>query len=320
MSILKKSLVLLFVGLISFTFAQDLNEAGSSFNDGNEAYKAKKYASAIEYYTTSIDMCQLVGVDGIDLQTKVEAQLVNALYKNAMTLYKGKKFDAAVEEFNKTIKAAETADNAKIAGKAKIYIPKVYSSQGMGLVKAKKYDEALAVFDKAFAYKEGCVNAFYGQGLALKGKEDIDGAMLSFNNALSNGEGNPKAAKTIAKVKKAGQRMLEANAAKELQIEHTQKAVDYLKGSIDFGSTSANTYYLLALAYNKQNKSDDAISAAKTALTSEGADASSIQFELGKSYEAKGDAANACTAYKLVTTGPNVAAAAFQVKEVLKCK
>jgi len=77
---------------------------------------------------------------------------------------------------------------------------------------------------------------------------------------------------------------------------------------------------MLALAYNKQKKYTDAISAANSGLTIEGADISSMQFELGKAYESKGDAANACKAYKAVVSGPNVQAAAFQVKEVLKCK
>jgi len=320
MKILKKTLILLFIGFMSFTYAQDLNEAGTAFNDGNEAYKAKNYKGAVEFYTQSIDMCQMIGGDAAELQTKVEAQLVNALYKNSMILYKGKKFDAAVEELKKTITAADAADNTKISNKAKAYIPKVYSSQGKGLVKQKKYDEALAIFDKALAYKENCVKAYYGQGLAYKGKEDIDAAITSFDKAIELGETNPKAAKTIKRVKSAGQKMLESNAAKELQIEHTQKAIDYLNKSLSYGGNSSNTYYMLALAYNKQNKFTDAIAAANTGLTIEGADKSNMQFELGKAYEGNGDNANACKAYKAVVSGPNVKAAAFQIKEVLKCK
>jgi len=317
---LKNALVFLFIGLISISFAQDINEAGTSFNDGNEAFKAKKYADAVKYYETSLDMCQLIGVDAADLQSKVEAQLVNALYKNSMVLYKGKKFDDAVNELNKTIKAAEAADNDKIAKKAKAYIPKVYSSQGMGLIKAKKYDEALAIFDKAFAANPNCVKAFYGQGLAYKGKGDIDAAVVSFDKVLEAGQGNPKAEKTMKKAKRTAQKMLEANAAKELQIEHTQKAIDYLNKSLEYSNSSSNTYYLLALSYNKQKKFNDAIKAAKQAVSLKEGDASDIQFLLGQAYEGISDNANACAAYKLVVSGPNVDAAKFQVKEVLKCK
>ena len=319
MKTLKKTLILLFIGLMSFSYAQDLNEAGSAFNDGNEAYKAKNYAAAVESYKSSLDMCQMIGGDAFELQTKVEAQLVNALYKNALTLYKKKKFDEAVEVLKETITAAETAGNTKIANKADAYIPKVYSSQGTSLIKEKKYDDAIVVFDKAIAYKEKCVNAYYGKGLAFKGKGDIDAAIGSFDKAIEYGEGNPKAVKTVNKTKSAGRKMLEANAAKELQIEHTQKAIDYLNKALVYGQGTSNTYFLLTLGYLKQNKADEAIKAAQEGIAANSGDSSDLNFQLGKAYELKGDKSNACAAYKKVVSGPNVDAAKYQLKEVLKC-
>lgn len=316
---LKKVLILLFVGLMSFTYAQDMNAAGEAFNEGNNAIKAKDYAGAVGYYESSLDECGMIGADAADLQANVEKQLTKAYYYNAQILYKKKKFDASIAEFNKAIEAAGVSNDTKTAGKAKNFIPKVYASQGMTLVKEKKYDESLVIFEKALGSKSACVNAYYGMGLAYKGKEDIDAAVESFDNAVKNGEGNPKAEKTVKKAKSAAQKTLEANAAKELQIEHTQKAIDYLNKATTYGAGSANTYYMLALAYNKKSKFDDAIKAATQALATEGVDGNSVNFELGKAYEGKGDAANACASYKKVTGGPNVKAAEFQVKEVLKC-
>jgi len=318
MKTLKKSLILLFVGLISIGFAQDLDEAGVAFNDGNTAYKSKDYVSAIESYKSSIDMCQLIGADGAELQTKVEAQIVKAYWKNAVKLYKGKKFDAAVAEMKKTQEAAKVANNAKYEKYAAMYIPKIYSSKGLGLYTDKKYDDAIVAFEEALGYNDKCVDAFFGMGLTFKEKEDIDAALANFDKAIANGAGNKKAEKNVTKAKSAAQGMLVANGAKELQIEHTQKAIDYFTKAQTYGDISGSSYYYLALAYNKQKKSDDAIAAAKAGIAL-GGDVSDLQFELGKAYEAKGDTANACTAYKAVTTGPNVKAAAFQAKEVLKC-
>lgn len=320
MKIIKNLLLLAIIGLLSFnSYAQDINAAGEAFNDGNQAIKAKDYAGAVSYYESSLDECQMVGADAAELQGKVEAQLTKAYYYNAQTLYKKKKFDAAVEEFNKAIKAADVSGDTKTKGKAQNFIPKVYSSEGMGLVKAKDYDGAIAIFNKAFEVKENCVNAYYGAGLAYKGKGDIDVAAENFDKAIEFGATNPKAEKTVNKAKSAGSNMMESNAAKELQIEHTQQAIDYLNKGLEYGPGSANTYYLLALAYNKHNKYDDAITAATTGLGLEGVDANNINFELAKAYEAKGDATNACATYKKVTGGPNVEAAKFQIKEVLKC-
>lgn len=320
MKTLKKVLLLLIIGLLSFNiYAQDINAAGEAFNNGNEAIKAKDFAGAVAFYERSLDECKLVGAEAAELQPKVEEQLTKAYYYNAQTLYKKRKFEAAITEFNKTIKAAEVSGDTKTKGKAQNFIPKVYSSQGMGLIKDKKYDEAIVVFDKAHTVKKECVNAFYGLGLAYKEKDEIDLALANFDQAIKYGATNPKAEKTVNKAKAAGQIMMESNAAKELQIEHTQQAIDYLNKGLEYGPGSANTYYLLALAYNKQNKYDDAIAAATTGLGMEGVDANNINFELAKAYEAKGDATNACATYKKVTAGPNVEAAKFQIKEVLKC-
>lgn len=319
MKTLKTTLVLFLIGLVSFSFAQDLNEAGTAFNDGNEAIKAKKFADAVRHYENSLDMCQMIGEDATELQSKVEGQLTKAYYYNAQVLYKKKNFDASIEEFKKAIEAAGVSNDEKTKKKSTAFIPKVYSSQGLGLVKEKKYDDAIAIFNKALEYKKGFVNAHYGLGLAYKGKDDVDQAVANFEAAVANGADNPKAAKTVNKAKSAGSKMLEAKAAKELQIEHSKEAVGYLKKANEFSGGSFNSYYLLALANNKLKNFDAAIEAATTGLTFEGGDTNSINFELGKAYEGKGDSANACAAYKKVTSGPNVQAAQFQIKEVLKC-
>jgi len=319
MKTLKTTLVLFLIGLVSFSYAQDINEAGTAFNDGNEAIKAKKFADAVQYFENSLDMCQMIGADAAELQPKVEAQLTKAYYYNAQILYKKKKFEAAVAEFNKAIEAADVSNDAKTKKKAQGFIPKVYSSQGLSFIKAKDYDGAIAIFNKALSNKEECVNAYYGLGLAYKEKDDIAKAVESFDAAIQNGASNPKAAKTVGKVKTAGQKMLEAAAAKELQIEHAKEAVDYLNKSIEYSGGSFNAYYLLALGNNKLKQFDAAIDAANKGLAIGGGDTNSIYFELGKSYEGKGDSANACASYKKVTAGPNTQAAQFQMKEVLKC-
>jgi tetratricopeptide (TPR) repeat protein len=319
MKTLRTTLLLLFIGLVSFSFAQDLNEAGTAFNDGNEAIKAKKFADAVQYYENSLDMCQMIGGDAAELQGKVEAQLTKVYYYNAQVLYKKKNFDSSVEEFKKAIDAAAVSSDEKTKKKASAFIPKVYSSQGLSLVKEKNYDDAITTLNKAFEYDEKCVNANYGLGLAYKGKGDIDQAVANFDAAIANGADNPKAAKTVKKVKSAGSKMLEATAAKELQIENSKEAVDYLNKAVSYSGGSFNSYYLLALANNKLKNFDAAIEAATTSLTFDGGDANSANLELGKAYEGKGDNANACAAYKKVTAGPNVKAAEFQIKEVLKC-
>lgn len=319
MKTLKTTLILLFIGMVSFTIAQDLNEAGMAFNDGNEAIKSKDYAGAVKHYENSLDMCSMIGADAAELQSKVEAQITKAYYYNAQILAKKKKYPESITQCEKALKAAVVSNDTKTKKKVENFIPKVYSYEGLGLISDKKYDEAIAVFQKALENKETCVTSYYGLGLAYKEKDDIETAIQNFDLAVSNGAGNPKAKKMVANSKEAGQKMLEAAAAKELQIEHSDKAVEYLNKAIEYDGGSFNTYYLLTLANNKLKKFDDAVASATKGLGFEGSDKNLLNFELGKAYEGKGDATNACAAYKKVTSGPNLQAAQFQIKEVLKC-
>ena len=319
MKTLKTTLILLFIGIVSLSYAQDLNEAGSAFNDGNEAIKSKDYAGAVKHYESSLDMCNMIGADAAELQSKVEDQLTKAYYYNAQILAKKKKYTESIDQCEKALKAAEASNDAKTKKKVENFIPKVYSYQGLGLVSDNKYDEAITVFQKALDNKETCVTSYYGLGLAYKEKDDIETAIQNFDLAVSNGANDPKAKKMVTNAKDAASKMLEVAAAKELQIEHNDKAIEYLNKANEYDGGSFNTYYLLTLANNKLKKYDAAIASATAGLGFSGGDISLLNFELGKAYEGKGDATNACAAYKKVTSGPNVQAAQFQVKEVLKC-
>lgn len=319
MKTLKRALLFLFVSTFSLGFAQDINTAGEAFNLGNEAYKIKDFPAAIKQYESSLSICETVGAEADVLKKQVNDQLTKSYYYSAQNLYKDKKFDEAVAEFQKASQKAEATGDAKIKEKSDEFIPKVYSSQGLGMVSAKEYDKAIEVFNKALQSKGECVNAYYGLGLAYKEKDMIPEAIQNFEAALKNAEGNEGATKTADKVKDAAQKMLEANAAKELQLEHSQKALEYLAKAIEFGNTSANIYYMQAMAHNKLKSYDEAIAAAQQGLTL-GGDANNLNFELGKSYEGKSDSENACKSYKAVTGGPNLKAAQYQAKDVLKCK
>lgn len=318
MKTLKRALLILFIAATTIGFAQDINSAGESFNLGNEAYKTKDFAAAIKHYETSLGTCGTVGAEADGLKTQVNDQLTKAYYYNAQNLYKEKNFDEAVAEFQKTSKQAEITGDVKTKEKSDEFIPKVYSSQGLGMVSAKEYDKAIEVFNKALQSKGECVNAYFGLGLAYKEKDMIPESVENFKLALKNGENNAGAAKTVEKVKDAAQKMLEANAGKELQLEHAEKAIGYLNQAIEFGNSSANIYFMLTVASNKLKKYDEAIAAAQQGLTL-GGDANNLNFELGKAYEGKGDKDNACKSYKAVTGGANLKAAQYQAKDVLKC-
>lgn len=316
---MRLTLLVLFIGLVSLTYGQDINEAGAKFNEGLELDKAKNYAGAITAWEEAVSMCERIGFDADELKATVQKKLGYTYFKEGITLYKKKKFDGAISNLKNAERVAKLVDDTKTAKQAATYIPKIYSTKGLGLLIKKNYEAALSVFDEALEYNPKCVDAFYGKGMVYKEMGEIQKATEDFDKAIEYGTGKSSAAKKVASSKEAAQLMLEAKAAEELQIEHNTEALALLKEVMKYTQSSPNTYYLMTLANNKLKKWDATIEAGKKALTLDGVNAAAVNFELGKAYEGKGDSANACAAYKKVTSGPNVDAAKFQIKEVLKC-
>ncbi len=316
---IRLTLIALFIGLVSLSYAQDINEAGAKFNDGIELSKTKDYNGAIEAWEEAVSLCDDIGFDAEDLKATIQKKLSSTYLRYGINLYKKKKFDIAIDALMSANEIASEIGDAKTKKYATTYIPKIYSSKGSALRAKKDYEGALSVFDEALQFNAKCVDAFYGKGITYKAMGQLDKAAEAFDQVIAYGATKKSAAKKVASSTSAAQKMFEAKAASELQIEHNTEAIALLNNALKYSQNSPNTFYLLALANNKLKKWDATIDAAQKALVLEGADASALNFELGKAFEGKGSAANACAAYKKVTEGPNVAAAKFQIKEVLKC-
>lgn len=315
----KMTLLALFIGLVTLANGQDLNAAGAKFNEGLQLDKDKNYSGAIAALEESISICNTIGADADELKVTVQKKLGYTFFKEGITLYKNEKLDPAIEALKNAERIANEVDDTKTAKLASTYIPKIYSTKGLTLLGEKDFEGALSVFDLALAIDPQSVDAFYGKGMTYKEMDQIDNATEAFDNVIAFGAGDSSADKKVASSIEAAQVMLESKAATELQIEHNAEAIVLLTKALDYTQSSPNIYYLLAVANNKLNKWDATIEAAQLGLAVEGADISALNFQLGKAYESKGDSAKACASYKKVTGGPNVAAAAFQVKEVLKC-
>jgi len=316
---MKITLIVLFIGLVSFASGQDLNAAGAKFNEGLELDKAKNYKGAIEAWSECVSICTAIGFEADELKNTVQKKLGYAFFKEGITLYRKKSFENAIASLKDAVKVANEVGDKKTAKQANTYIPKIHSTIGLTLLAKKNYDGALKVFDNALSHNAKCVDAFYGKGMTYKEMGNLDLAAKAFDNVLTYGASKKSAIKKVASSKEAAEVMFVSKAASELQIEHSAEAITLLNEALKYSQSSPNTFYLLALANNKLKNWDATIDAAQKALTLEGADVSALNFELGKAFEGKGHAANACASYKKVTTGPNVEAAKFQIKEVLKC-
>lgn len=313
---LKLSLTTIFFMLFVVGFSQSLNEAAEYYNSGNDQFSAKDYATSAESYENCIDACLMLGAQGNDLKVKAEKQLANAYYKYAINLYKGKKFDQAINTFKKAGDQAKAVGDTKLQKKAFAYVPKVYTSIGLGFLKKKDYENAMAKFNKAIQLDPKYNKAYYGQGLVYKNKGETENLKKAFDKVIEIG---PEGNKTVIKTKSVAQKYFIAEGGTAVQKEQFDKAVNLLNSSFAYGNKDANAYYYISIAYNGKKQWEKAIGAGNKAIEFEKNNKTNIYFVLGNAYEGKGDKQAACNAYKNVSSGPNVDAAKHQMKEVLKC-
>ncbi len=313
----------LFAGLLLVGFtvsAQSVQEAGDMFNQGNQQFKAKAFSKAVDLYEQALQIAEAAGPDAFELQGKIENQLATALFWNGINFYKQRQFDKAIAQMQKSLQMADKAQNAKIKNYDIIYIARVYASKGNALLKKKDYTGAEAAYAAALKVNPKSINAYFGKSLLYKETKSYDKMIAMVDKVGEYVNTNRKGPQMYAKVKRMAYGALLNAGASELQKEHPAKALGYLNQSLKFNSSSASTYYYMAIANLKLRKYTAAITNAKKALSLPGNDKSDIYFTLAQAYQKKGDKANACNAFKHVVKGPNVAAAKYQRSHVLKCK
>jgi tetratricopeptide (TPR) repeat protein len=322
MKMYKRLILSLAVLFITFTVsAQSLDAVGQKFNEGVELYKAKNYAEAIPVLKAAVEEGKKVGDPAASMTESAQSALINAYLKYGITLYKSKKFTKAVDILSEGKKAAEQFGDTKSAKKFGSVIPQVLYGYGNNLMKEKKYDDALAQFDKAIQLKPTCIKAFFGKEAVYKDKGDYDKMMEYANKAEVIGKSNAKLAPIAEKAKKMAYLALNKAGGEELSKGNSTKSIEYFKNALKYGEGDADLYLNMALAYNAAKNFTKGVEAATKALElkKEG-DKNPIYFVLAQSYEGKGDNANACKYFKMVTAGPNVDAAKYQMEQVLKCK
>lgn len=314
--------IMIFTAIAFFgmtTFAQTMDEAGEKYNEGNEKYAAKAYADAVTVFEEAVNICNSVGAEAEGLKGNIQKQLNNAYYKNALALYKKKKFDAAISGMQKSADLADELGDTSKKKKSLSYIGKIHTTKGQVLLKSKKNDEALAEFETGLKYNPKSYKTYLGKAMAYKNKGDIDNMLVFADKTIELAGDNPKAAKYLDKAKKLASSTLFNEGAEELKKEHGKLAADYFNSSLKYTEANADTYYYLTIAYNKNKEFTKAIESADKALSMKEGDKSDIYFEIGQAQEGMGNPAAACEAYKNVSGGSNVETAKYQITTVLKC-
>lgn len=299
--------------------AQSLDDIGTAYNSALELQKTD-LGAAVTSMLSVVDMCDKLGAEADALKANAVKVIPDWQYSIANGLLKDKNFDLAIPAFEKTIEYATRFNDSDKLEKAKTQLPKVLFSKGNALSKAEDYDGAIGFFDRAIGMDPEYAKAFLMKGQALKKKGDSEGMKTALDKAIEfAGKTNDTATVGNAKKLMGGDFLSRANTA--FKAKNYNSAIELATSAIQY-TPSTSAYLILAVSNNSVSKFDAAIEAARKGIELETAadKISDFNFQIGKAYEGKKDTKNACAAYKKVTSGPNKAAADYQIKTVLKCQ
>lgn len=315
------SIFILFFGLSVAVFAQTKDDVVNLYNKGVEMAKTDAKA-AVAIFEEALEMAKAVGLDADDIKQLIESQIPALQYKAATTLYKEKKIDDAIENFELAAEYATLYGDDATLEKAETIIPKLLFSKGNSYYKAKTYDSALIYFDKSLELNPDYAKVYLSKGLVYKKQKNNDLMMESLEQALTVGTAtnDEKTVKTANKIIRDSY-LRSSNDA--LKADNFQEGIDIANIANTYGEQKSQTFYVLAVCYNKLSQWDNALSACNDGLALEKdtpKDKAKFYFEMGNAQVGKGDNATACTAYKNALFGNYKASAEYQINEVLKCQ
>ena len=219
------------------------------------------------------------------------------LYNEGNAQLKAGDFDGAIEKYNAAIKLE----------KHEFY----YYQRGVAEKRARKVDESIVSFDEAMK-----INPKFAAGLvALAGswfsKNDYARAIENYEKAIKE---NP----TLGPAKKGLSAAQVARASEMVTSGDINGAITLTKKAIENDAKFDKAYIIMAQAYNKDGKYNEAITAANEALKLIKGPKGAAYFELGLAYRNLGNSAKAKDAFTNAKKDPTYARNADYELKMLK--
>ncbi len=283
-----KFLIMAFASLFVFAnaSAQDLGEATEIYNNAATALNEDKAAEALAGFQKALAMAEAAGEEGAQLVSDCKGIIPKIMIKLGKEAAVAKDFDGAAANLRNAIAKATEYGDTESASEAKENLVLIFITEGNSLLNEKKYNEAIAEYEKALAEDAENGMAFLRVGMCKAQLGDADAAIAAFEKAMTLGqEANAKKQLTNVYAKKA-------NA--DLRAKNNQGALDNAKKALEYGE-NPNAYTIGGTAAVSLKKWDDAIE-----LLSKAKASATVNYNLARSYEAKGNGAKACEYYKLI--------------------
>lgn len=326
MALIKKAklsfLIVSFLSINLFTYAQDLSDATKAYNDGVEMVGQEKLEEALAKFIECVEICEALE-DEESMETKMSAEGVipGVQFRIAVDLLKEKNFDAGIPALQKTIELADEYNDFSTKGKAEDQLTKVYYSYAGTLMKKGDFAGAEENFNKVIEINPNFASVYMAKALLFKHQDNEAGFKENIDKAIEVAKSSNDR-KTLNKSTSLGFSFYYNVGVNALKANEYDKCVEGINTALTYNEKHATAMFMLVQAYNKLGDSDKAIEAGNNALAVEADVAekkAKIYFEIANAYKEKGDNDLACENFKKAMYGKFLENAKYQREHILKC-
>jgi tetratricopeptide (TPR) repeat protein len=301
--------------------AQTKEEAAKLYNDGVAAFNAKNYTVAIASFNQAVEIAAKVGDEANDVRDGSTKLIPVSYLQNAFQLYKDKKVEESIKEFNNAIEAGNKYNDQTTVSKASSAVPQLYRVMGNQELTAKNYEKAKMYYKMGVKLTPDASNNYLGLGLVYSKQEKLDSAVYYFEKVVEIGKRTNK----LDEVDKANAQIRDLWLEKASNSEKAKKyeeAIESYQNVLKYDEKNDLAYYKIAFCNYSISKWAEAEAAANKTLEliKVPADQAKVYFLLGGIGESKKDLVMACTNYKKAGTNPKFKAQVDARVKVLKCK
>lgn len=231
--------------------------------------------------------------------------------------------DKSITAFKEAQQAGQTYGDANAAAQARNAIPQLIYAKSILQFNAEDYDAALASLDEAIALNANYATAYYQKGMVQRrlNPSNVLEIVKWFDEAIRVGQVT-SVGNVVTNARNQAVETLIFNGVQAAEERNYNDAITYLTKATTYGTNSAEAYYRLAEVHNKRSNSAAAITNANKALEYESggvADKAKIYFELGLAFQTQNKVDDACAAFKNAAYGQFRDNANYKMQFELKC-
>ena len=290
--------------------AQDINQATENYNNGAMELQMGNKDAALTYFQTALSMAEALGDEGIDIVTNCKNTIPVIMASIGKDLVKAENFDAAIEQFKKTIEVAEGYGSADVVEEAKTLIPQVLMSKAGDMLNAKNFAGAAEVYKQVVDADPANGMAALRLGMALGSLGKVEEAEAAYVQAAANGQ-EKNANKQLSN-------MFVKQAAALLKTKNYQGAIDAaLKGNGYLENATAMK--VAGTAASALKKNEDAIKYIEKylELSPNAKDAAQMKYTIAATAQVLGDKVKAKEYYQMIVSDPKFGPTAQEMLKAL---